>query len=60
MTDTTNQAENNLDDGQIDPATLLMARLKQDPRMAGVPMYVTYPDESTLSMESVDDAGGTP
>ncbi|WP_405490442.1 hypothetical protein [Nocardia sp. NBC_00511] len=27
---------------ELDPATVMMMRLKQDPRMAGVPMYVTY------------------
>lgn len=39
------------DDGSPDAAVALMWRLKQDPRMAGVPMYVTFPDGSTLSIE---------
>lgn len=44
-------------DDELDPATLLMARLAQDPRMAGIPMYVTYEDGSTLSVER---GGSTP
>lgn len=32
-----------------DPATRLMLRLAQHPDMAGVLMYVTYPDGSKLS-----------
>jgi hypothetical protein len=39
-------------DDELDPATVLMYRLAQDPRMAGVPMYVTYEDGSTLSIEA--------
>lgn len=38
-------------DGMPDPAVALMLKLKQDSRMTGVPMYVTFPDGSTLSIE---------
>ncbi len=37
--------------GALDPAVALMWKLKQDPQMAGVPMRVTFPDGSTLSIE---------
>lgn len=60
MSETTDPAEHDHDDDGIDPAVLLMMKLRQDPRMADVPMYVTFPDGSTLSVETTDTEGGTP
>lgn len=38
------------DAGALDPAVELMVRLKGDPQLADTPMYVTFPDGSTLSI----------
>ena len=38
------------EDGEIDPAVLLMMQLRQDHRMANVPMRVDWPDGSSLEI----------